>query len=480
MAMIDWFWVHPDIDSEYRNADPTSRTMRQMWLGLSYALTAAWALLSVLRWSAGDVDVAGHAVTMWAPLVLAAMFLASNAALAADARRHAAKRDIPLHPVYTHKAVAHVWTARKKSVAGSAAAMTLAVIAAWGGHTGSAYALALSTLWVSWGVVQSYVDQVSYDRRRGFGIRDLTDIEMIKWYSDERYRACEANQLDERDILDEAVREVDELCGRGTPLGEKIETAQTQARKDTGDRPSTNQLRRAAAAAAEEADRAEAVFEEIADELEEAIQIMAEACEDACISPTSRPGMSLVIAKRMVKALRSRVDRGLVLRPAIIRAVSMSKSWHIALGRPTLRREHHVSQGDTLDTKSTFDVGVDHYVGAVLSVLAERVTPTYLEPATKTGDRLIPARQRKDEAFDPDRWNAAPTGGLYRIAGKMLTADERASVAEHIGHRREQVGSPRLSYMLDYMSSAVLMAPEAPTDAQEPVQAVLACVAGRQ
>lgn len=481
MALIDWFWVHPDIDSEYRNADPSSRTRRQLWVWASYGMAAVGALVSLLMWGTGDGSAAAHTVARGAPLVAAWLFLVSNAALAADARRYAVSRNIQLQPVYTHKAVTYAWTQRRKTVVFSCALMAFAMFASYAGHPECALAVILSTLWRAWSVVQSYLSQVSSERRDVI-VRHVVDVEIAKWYRGEISEAQRLNDEEELRIIEESLQEVQDLCGRGRPLGSRINDAHNAAvraatddtadRNDASDKPMTNQLRRAT-------DR-EAEFQAVAGELDAIIQAMASICAEACISRANKPGMSLIIAKRMVDALRATTDREVILSSAIRRAVSMSKSWHNAMGRPALKDDVMTTLEDEVARRSTFDLEVNHYIAAVLAVLAERVTPTYLESASGKCHLLVSKRTCQDLEFDQDRWHAVPEGEIYTIRGKMLNSEERANIAAAIDYSIHTVRGARLTRMLQYLRAAVLTDPDATEPQLVSAPEATVSVAGRR
>lgn len=484
MAMIDWFTIHPDIQKEIKDNEPQSYVINKFVIISNLLLSAAWALTYVTAWWRGDQSGFVDAMQTWIPLVLVGWYVASNAALAHVARSYAARINRELRPIRTYDAVVYAWRHRRGAVGALALMVGAGVLCAWGGHTGIAAALLMVATWLLIHTADGYTASLSA-AWRSILVRDVTDVELVTWY---RASMEDASERVDREAIESAYDEVQRICRGGAPLEMRIAEVQASvagsAQAEVSKQAAELEMRQAQAAELErrqeqarEAAHAREMCQ-LADDLAYVIQVVADACEAACISRASTPGMSVYAATRMVACLRGSFGRERILAPAIQRAVGMSQSWYIAMGSPVVSKSSRVDENGALATRTTFDIQDTHYVAAVLAVLAERVTPVYLEPADKKAFLLIPNGHRKSEVYDTSRWYAVPDESRYKIYGKMLTTDERHEIANHVQAHLTDIRNPALRGMLlQLLGMLTLQEPQ--TAAFEQAAAHFA-IAGRQ
>lgn len=474
MAMIDWFTIHPDIQKEIERNEPKQLSTHKYILLTNLLFSAAWAMLYALLWMVQAQGAFIDAMQTWIPLILVCWYLASNAAIAHHARAYAAQINRQLRPMWTNDAVVYAVRHRRVAVGTIALTVIAGVLCTWEGNLGSAAALLMVATGLLIDTADSYTTHVS-DARPDQLVRDVTDVELVAWY---RASLDGASGWGDREAIEDAFNEVQRICGGGVPLEKRI--AEIQA--PTTDRAQDAAAKQAAEHEMRQAQAREAARElemqQLADDLYYVIQVVADACEAAFISRASTPGMSVCIARKMTERLRCEIDRNMVLAPAIQRAIGMSHSWYLAMGSPAVSKNSQVDESGALATRTTFDIQDTHCVTAVLAVLAERVTPVYLEPADKKAFRLIPNGHRKSEVYDTSRWYAVPDGGRYTIHGKMLTTEERHEIANHVQAHLTDIRNPALRGMLlQFLGMLTLQEPQ--TAAFEQAAAHYA-IAGRQ
>lgn len=474
MAMIDWFTIHPDIQKEIEDHDPPSYIINKFIMRFNLLASALWALTYVTARQRGDQNWFVDAMQTWIPLVLVGWYVASNAALAHVARSYAARINRELRPIQTYDAVVYAWRHRRGAVGALAMMVGAGVLCAWGGHTGIAAALLMVTTWLLIHTADGYTASLSA-AWRSILVRDVTDVALVTWY---RASLEDASERVDREAIESAYDEVQLICGGGVPLEKRIADVQAT----TTDRAQDAAAKQAAEHEMRQAQAREAARElemqQLADDLYYVIQVVVDACEAACISRASTPGMSVCIARRMTERLRCEIERKMALAPAIQRAIGMSHSWYIAMGSPAVSKSSQVDENGALATRTTFDIQDTHYVTAVLAVLAERVTPVYLEPADKKAFRLIPNGHRKSEVYDTSRWYAVPNESRYTVHGKMLTTDERHEIADHVQAHLTDIRNPALRVMLlQFLGMLTLQEPQ--TAAPEQAAAHFA-IAGRR